>query len=137
MAREVKGVQVCMGISGPRAIYVHKPQTQRYAPTRPFTIDCLWPVVLMGLYRNRGQVGHYMDLFWASLAQTFFMMPIPTLSYLSPFSLTITMGPRGVPVVNPDSAGLCLSAQNEESLPSGSHYSDHFPIDIISSDVGI
>ena len=56
---------------------------------------------------------------------------------LSPFSLTITMGPRGVPVVNPDSAGLCPSAQNEESLPSGSHYSDHFPIDLYHPDVGI
>jgi hypothetical protein len=40
-------------------------------PTRPFTIDCLWPVVFMDLYRNRGQVQHCMDIFRASLVQTF------------------------------------------------------------------
>jgi hypothetical protein len=42
--------------------------------TRPFTMACLWPVVLMGLYKNQGQAGHYMDLFWASLVLDFFMM---------------------------------------------------------------
>jgi len=28
---------------------------------------CLWPVTVMDLYNNRGQVRPYKDIFWASL----------------------------------------------------------------------
>ena len=45
----------------------------KVCPTRPFTMACLWPVVLMGLYKNQGQAGHYIDLFWASLVLDFFV----------------------------------------------------------------
>src|SRR6267154_6717620 len=40
-------------------------------PTRPFTMACLWPIPVMDLYINQGQVYCYMDFFWASLGWTF------------------------------------------------------------------
>ena len=57
-------------------MYLYYFDTQ-VCPTRPFTIDCLWPVVFMDLYRNQGQVRHCMDIFQASLVQTFSPMPLP------------------------------------------------------------
>jgi hypothetical protein len=59
-------------------MYLYYFDTQA-CPTRPFTMACLWPVILMDLYSNQGQVQHYMDIFWASLVQTFSPMLLRTL----------------------------------------------------------
>ena len=53
------------------------------------------PVASMCHYNNQGQVWWYMDIFWASLAQTFFMMVLPmTIRGDNEGSIAMTKNPQ-------------------------------------------